>query len=110
MIGGFSQGAILSLHWMLEKKAHPRGIFLLSGAPVDEEYLQQKLPEHSGQRFFQSHGMNDEVLSYSEAEKLRSFFKKAEFKGKWIPFKGGHAVPQVVIEGLAQSLLELRKD
>jgi phospholipase/carboxylesterase len=109
VIGGFSQGAILALHWMLERKVQPRGLILLSGAPLDRRYIESKAPEHSGQRFFQSHGTQDPVLNYAEAETLRSILKKAGFVGRWVPFAGGHAVSEEVVAGLAKSLTEWRK-
>jgi len=109
ILAGFSQGAILSLLWMLERKVRLRGLVLLSGAPLDEKFLEDRLPEHQGQRFFQSHGVQDDVLSYSEAERLRSLFKKNALVGTWVPFRGGHGVGEEALVGLGRALKEWQK-
>jgi phospholipase/carboxylesterase len=104
VLGGFSQGAILSLHWLLKREERIPGLVLLSGAPLDAAYVREKAPLLKGQKFFQSHGRSDPVLAYSEGEVLSKILKDSGFTGRWLPFNGGHEVSMEVINSL-KSLL-----
>lgn len=95
IIGGFSQGAMCSLH--LANKLSIQKIIMLSGNPVSMKDFD---PKNIKLDFFQSHGKSDPVLSYSAATKMYKDLKEAGHKGRFISFEGGHEIPQNVLNEL----------
>lgn len=102
VIGGFSQGAMGASHVAARNNVALKGLILLSGSLVDKESLlatpDQELP------FFQSHGDSDPLLGFAAAKELHSLFTSKGYKGIWYPFRGGHEIPQGVLESLATFL------
>lgn len=103
-IGGFSQGAMLATEVTLHAKDKPNGLVIMSGVMADPEWpmLAQKMP---GLRYLQSHGKNDAILAYAQAEKLNEVLNAAGWDGEFIPFSGGHEIPPKVIEKIARFVM-----
>lgn len=110
ILGGFSQGAMLSLETALTSADRPKGLFLLSGTLVDEPALRARAARLSGQRFFQSHGRQDPLLSYASAERLNAVLQEAGWKGGLFSFNGGHALPADALQALRQYLTDSIED
>ncbi|MBI5595612.1 MAG: esterase [Elusimicrobia bacterium] len=104
IIGGFSQGAMLSVELALAAPEPPRGVFLMSGNLVDAAGLSARAAARKGLRFFQSHGTLDPVLGYDGAVKLNAALNAAGWEGELLSFEGPHAVPREVLEGLGAYL------
>jgi len=49
---------------------------------------------------FQSHGMQDEILPYVGAERLRATLIHAGLSVEWHSFRGGHEIPRAVLQRL----------
>ncbi len=101
ILGGFSQGAIMSLHWLLARGTKTRGLLLFSAAPLDISFIEAEAPKLAGQVAYQSHGRRDPVLAYSEGEKLARILKSAGFRSQWRPFDGVHEIPNSVLTEVA---------
>lgn len=97
VLGGFSQGAMLSVDVALHG-AHPRGLVLLSGTLVAEAEWRPRAAALAGLRVFQSHGTKDGLLSFAGAEKLRDFLVAGGAEVGFVPFPGGHEIPPPVLE------------
>jgi len=97
VLGGFSQGAMLSVDVALHG-ARPRGLVLLSGTLVAEAEWRPHAAALAGLRVFQSHGTKDGLLSFAGAEKLRDFLAGAGAEVGFVPFPGGHEIPPPVLE------------
>ncbi|MEK9145892.1 MAG: esterase [Elusimicrobiota bacterium] len=110
ILGGFSQGAMLSLEAALAAPKPPKGLFLLSGTLVDEPALRAKAASLGGQSFFQSHGRQDPLLSYACAERLYAVLKESGWKGELFSFNGGHALPADALEALRRYLTDSIED
>jgi phospholipase/carboxylesterase len=102
VLGGFSQGAMLSIDVALHHKNPLAGVAVLSGTLIAENEwlgllgaLPKPLPP-----FFQSHGSSDPILPFSRAELLRDTLRKAGLDVTWCPFRGGHEIPPTVLGGL----------
>lgn len=96
-MGGFSQGAMLTLDLTLSSDLHPKGLLVLSGTLVKRDkwlpiISKKKIP------YFQSHGTHDPVLPFSLAEELNNIFVQAQWPGELDVFRGGHEIPYSVIE------------
>jgi phospholipase/carboxylesterase len=104
IIGGFSQGAMVTSHVAARDNVSLKGLVLLSGNLVDLKTLEASTPPVIP--FFQSHGQQDAVLGFTHAEALHALLVKKGLKGTWVPFRGGHEIPLPVLQGL-KSFLEL---
>ncbi|MEI6531627.1 MAG: hypothetical protein WCN87_02265 [Chlamydiota bacterium] len=92
IIAGFSQGAMMSLAVALKSPKPFLGVGLFSTTPVTLEGLKP-----SATRFFQSHGLYDDLLSYDKAEVLFNALIAAGWKGEFVSFPGGHEMPGEVL-------------
>lgn len=106
IIGGFSQGAMLSSH--IFTKCNPSGLILFSATLMDKASLMTKLDNlERPLKFFQSHGKEDAVLEYAQAMDLFELFKLYKMSGEFISFSGGHEIPMEVIRKADDYLREL---
>jgi len=99
-LGGFSQGAILTLDMVVRTAFRPAGLVLLSGARVDAATLSPRLAHLRGMPIFQSHGRGDRELSFAAADSLRNELVTAGAAVEWRPFDGGHEIPLPVLREL----------
>lgn len=105
VLGGFSQGAMLSLDVALREPTRElAGIALLSGTFLAEREWTPLMPQRRGTPVFQSHGETDPVLPSSIAERLRDALRSAGVDVTFVPFRGGHVIPAATVEGLGRWL------
>jgi phospholipase/carboxylesterase len=107
ILGGFSQGAMLSTDLILRSEITPKGLMILSGALLNETLWSSLALKKSNLRFFQSHGEYDPVLGYANAKQLEKMLRNAGLLGEFIGFPGAHEIPQVVIQGISRYLNSL---
>lgn len=100
ILGGFSQGAMLSCDLMLRTTQPYAGLVQLSGTLLAKREWAPLLPGRKGLPVFQSHGQQDEILSYAGAEGLRDALLHAGLLVEWHSFRGGHEIPRVVLQRL----------
>lgn len=103
IVGGFSQGAMLTSH--LAGLVKPDAILLFSATLFDKENLMTLLDTIHPIPFFQSHGKQDMVLEYSQAMDLFELLKLYKLNGEMVSFHGGHEIPMDVIQK-AKSFIE----
>lgn len=96
-LGGFSQGALLATDMALNLHEKVRGLIVLSGILVQAQEWQKLATLKAGLHFFQSHGLNDSLLPYTQAEALATLFKKAKLQGELHSFAGGHEIPTSIL-------------
>jgi phospholipase/carboxylesterase len=70
VLGGFSQGAMISMEVALSQPDDIAGLILWSGAVLDEPGWTRKLQGLKGKRYVQSHGMSDSVIGFSIGQRL----------------------------------------
>ncbi len=102
VLGGFSQGAMLSLDVALHRKAPPAGLILMSGTLLAESEWGPRMPTLAGVPVMQSHGQHDMLLPYSMAEILRDKLVSAGAVVDWQSFAGGHEIPPPVLAAVAK--------
>lgn len=93
VLGGVSQGAMLSLDVALHATVRPTALLLLSGTRLAARLWAPLLPRLAGCKVFQSHGRADPDLSYTAAERLRDDLTAAGAQVSWLAFDGGHQTP-----------------
>ncbi|BCA55221.1 putative Carboxylesterase [Nitrospira sp. KM1] len=96
-IGGFSQGAMLTADVFMRTSLPCAGLIQLSGTLIAKQDWRPAISRRSGVPVFQSHGMQDQILSYLMAERLRDAFVKAGLTVDWHSFRGGHEIPEPVL-------------
>ena len=102
-VGGFSQGATLANNLLAEGDPAFDCVVLYS----PKHYLWRELATTGTHpRIFLSHGRNDTVLPFSEAEKLKGVLEARGFNVDWHPFDGGHELTLELLESTKQFLSE----
>lgn len=107
VIGGFSQGAMLATDVVMNLSEPPRALVILSGTLVHSERWTRQAAQHPGYPFFQSHGVNDPVLSFAMAKRLHDLIVQAGWQGPLRAFHGGHEIPSEVLIQLGEFLRKL---
>jgi phospholipase/carboxylesterase len=106
VLGGFSQGAMVSTDVALRLEESPAGLFLLSGAMVAGQEWAPKARARSALPVFQGHGRQDQVLPFQEGERLRDLLMGAGMPVEFLPFDGGHTLITEELEQLAAFLVK----
>jgi phospholipase/carboxylesterase len=101
VLGGFSQGAMLTLDVVLRTDRAFAGAILMSGTLLARHEWEPLMARRRGLRAIQSHGSRDAMLPWSAAETLRDLLAAAGWRLDWIPFEGGHEIPPPLLEELA---------
>jgi phospholipase/carboxylesterase len=94
VIGGFSQGAMVTTDAMLHLEVRPAGLIVFSGTLLSEEDWRATAEKQGlqGLRVVQSHGRQDPVLPFSLAEELRAMLTSFGAEVDWNPFDGPHTI------------------
>jgi phospholipase/carboxylesterase len=100
LLGGFSQGAMLSCDVMLRTAQPYAGLIQLSGTLLATQEWIPLLQERKGLPVFQSHGTQDEILPYVGAERLRDTLSHGGLAVEWHSFRGAHEIPRTVLRQL----------
>lgn len=108
ILGGFSQGAMLATELTMNFDSSPAGLAILSGTLVNANRWAEMATQHKGMRFFQSHGEQDYVLSFSMAKRLEEMLVNAGWQGNLMGFRGGHEIPLPVISRLVSYIQSVR--
>lgn len=101
VIGGFSQGAMISTEVVMSLSEKPLGLMILSGTLINEQSWRNSATKQAGLKFFQSHGKSDPLLDFKDAQKLEKLLVGAGLRGQLLPFQGGHEIPMDVIKSLS---------
>jgi len=104
IIGGFSQGAALSLSLMFDDRLRIDGCVALSGYMPCEKKFTKNIGSNS--KIFIAHGYDDRAISFASYKKTLNFLNN---KSKNITgFSGnfGHTVPKIVLDNLMKWLRE----
>ncbi len=104
VLGGFSQGAMLSLDVALHRDPPPAALILMSGTLLAEAIWEPRMLGLAGVPVFQSHGMHDALLPFSVAELMRDKLTAAGAQVDWHEFHGGHEIPPSVLDGVTKRL------
>jgi len=104
ILGGFSQGAILATELAMISPKPIAGLVLLSTTLIHESRWKQQAPLHTGMRFFQSHGCDDQLLPFTRAQALNTLLIQSGWKGDLFAFEGGHELPNDALDELKKFL------
>lgn len=97
VLGGFSQGGMITTHLFEATGDSLRGALLLSTVLLNQEQLDPILEKTKPKPFFQSHGSRDPVLHIKFGQALYQKLKSKGWKASWAEFPGGHEIPMPVL-------------
>jgi phospholipase/carboxylesterase len=106
VLGGFSQGAMLSCDLALRSDRPLLGLVLMSGTLLAEDEWTAAAPRRRGLPVLQSHGRDDPLLSFAQAELLRDLLRDAGLAVSFVPFNGGHGIAPNVLDALGAFITE----
>ena len=107
VLGGFSQGAMLTCDAMLHTDRPYAGLVQLSGNLLAQLIWSPLMPKRKGLPVFQSHGVQDEILPYIGASRLRDTLSQSGLAVEWHRFRGGHEIPAPVLQRLGVFLTKV---
>ncbi|WP_141732269.1 alpha/beta hydrolase [Oligoflexus tunisiensis] len=107
VLGGFSQGAMVSLDVSLHSPEKPAALVQLSGSLVAMPRWEPQLARLAGIKVFQSHGQGDPILPFDASEDLARLFKQYEYELEFVHFPGGHEIPWNVMTSLRKFLSQV---
>lgn len=107
VVGGFSQGAILSSNLLTEaNESQLKGVILYSPAfdLTHPPSKNQALP-----RVMIAHGRSDRILPFSESEKLKEQLEAIGCEVTFVAFEGSHTIPPAAVEATTKFLRDLQQ-
>ena len=106
VIGGFSQGSMISLQTGIKRKDKINSVIGYSGKIIDENHLQNNI--NSSPNIILMHGDKDEIVPVSFLLEAKNFFNKNNYKIQTKIFKNcEHRIPT---EGSSLGLEFLKKN
>jgi len=101
IIGGFSQGAMLTTEIALHAETPFAGLAILSGMLISSaRWTEAARARGASLHAVQAHGRNDTLLPFAGAEALRAMLVQAGATVDWVPHDGQHELPAVALERL----------
>ena len=97
VLGGFSQGAMLSAEIAFQTDQPLAGLILLAGTTVNEDAWAEHFAARRDLPIFIAHGRQDGVLPFAIMERFQARLKAAGMNVTWLPYVGGHSVPAEVV-------------
>jgi len=110
VLGGFSQGAMLSCEVALRSDPERRplaGLVLMSGTLLTPRQWTPLMPARKQVPLLISHGRQDQLLPFAHAQLLRDAWRAAGAQVEWIEFDGGHGIPAGVLDAAGRMIRKL---
>ncbi len=107
VMGGFSQGGMMTYRFGLPRPEMFAGLAVLSGRVPSPEALSERLPEHRGQPIFIAHGTQDTVIEVAAARRSREFLEKSGYAPQYHEYEMGHEINQEALSDLDSWLRDL---
>jgi phospholipase/carboxylesterase len=106
VLGGFSQGGMVTTDVALRLEEAPAGLCILSGSLICQDEWKQRAEKRKGLPVLQSHGRYDNILAFHQAERLQKLMTDAGLSVEFLPFNGPHTIAPEVLERMAEFLHE----
>lgn len=109
VLGGFSQGAMLSGEVAFQTDQPLAGLVLIGGTTVNEAAWVERFAGRRKLPIFMAHGRQDGVLPFTIADRFRTKLQAAGMDVTWVPFEGEHQIPAAVVSDLNAFLARVLK-
>ena len=101
VLGGFSQGGMMTYRCGLTNPLTFRGLAVLSGRVPDPEGLRSRLPPIHTQSIFVAHGVMDTMISVADARESKKFLDDEGYRAEYKEYRMGHEISPEVLSDLA---------
>jgi phospholipase/carboxylesterase len=105
VLGGFSQGSMVTTDVSLRLEEPPAGLCILSGTLIAREEWKTRAAARKGMPVFQGHGRYDDILPFQAAERLHELLTEAGLKVEFVPFDGPHTIAPEELKRLGEFLV-----
>jgi phospholipase/carboxylesterase len=106
VLGGFSQGAMITTDVALRLEEAPAGLAIFSGTLLCRPEWTKLATKRAGLDVVMTHGTHDPLLPYAAAMQLKALLESSGLKIRFHEFAGGHGLDGECIDLLARLLLE----
>lgn len=100
VMGGFSQGGMMTYRFGLRRPEMFAGLVILSGRVTSPDILADNLPEHRDQPIFVAHGTQDTVIEVEAARESRDFLTSQRYSPQYREYNMAHEISQDVMSDL----------
>lgn len=101
LVGGFSQGSMLTTELVASLGEPFAGLVALSGTRIGGERWREGLGRLGARlSVLMTHGRRDPILPFGRAEALRDMMKTAGANVTWVQHNGAHEIPQIALDAL----------
>ena len=107
LLGGFSQGGMMTLHYGLLRPNLFSGAISLSSKILDKTYLSTNINTQKRMPIYISHGNLDQVIPVSEGRSSKEFLLDAGYEVDYFEYTMGHEISTENIDDLRQWLNRL---
>ena len=104
LLGGFSQGGMMTLHYGLLRPDRFSGAIALSSKILDKTYLSTNIKTMGKLPIYISHGTLDQVIPVSEGRSTNEFLLEVGYEVDYYEYTMGHAISSENIADLQQWL------
>ena len=102
ILGGFSQGGMMTYRCGLTDPANYRGLVVLSSRVPDPGHLRPKLPRSRSQPIFITHGTSDSMIPIAHGRESRRFLEAEGYEPDYKEYSMGHEINQDVLDDLVR--------
>lgn len=107
IVGGFSQGAMLTTDLALHAAEKPAGLVIWSGTLLNEADWRAHAASLQGMPIIQSHGTNDQILPFAASRWLQEMLKEGGAEVRFIEFQGVHTIPPAALDATGQMIRQV---
>ena len=100
LLGGFSQGGMMTYRYGLTNPDLFKALVILSGVAPDMDLLREMLPEDRSQSVFVAHGTSDQMVGVTEARSSLGFLEAEGYSPVYKEYGMGHEISQDVMDDL----------
>lgn len=102
ILGGFSQGGMMTYRYGLPNPDKFKGLVALSAVAPDEDTMREKLPADRSQPIFVAHGTSDMVIEVQMARDTCEFLKTEGYAPTYHEYSMAHEISQQTLTDLAE--------
>ena len=107
VMGGFSQGGMMTYRFGLPRPEKFAGLVILSGRVPTPEGLSTRLPEHRDQPIFVAHGTQDPMIGVPDARTSKDFLEDNGYAPDYHEYQMGHEINNEVMSDLVPWLTDV---
>ena len=100
VLGGFSQGGMMTYRFGLPRPEKFAGLVILSGRVPSADGLSARLPEFRDQPVFVAHGTGDAMIGVADARSSKSFLESSGYGPQYHEYDMGHEINDQVMADL----------